>query len=284
MSTSLLEALDFTWNQDLLSRTQFIRLSTYEKLCKCISDYAVCAFAFMLRVGNHNRHYKKILPTHNAYVKAHSSLPSNEKVILIIHTKNELPVSPEGYEELEKQSQYKIVFRQIESEKEIAEVLDQLKKQSNQIKALWIRAHGYPQQIILDNQFGISITCNSLFQANFLHTQLNKLDTDAPIILESCFTGKKMPQGQENMAQFISRAANGRPVYAPSREALVIDKTVTFSQEKGFHVAIEGIKASTKFAKGSFLRRMHAVWLAYRGVKEEITRKFVSGTFVNPLT
>lgn len=139
--------------------------------------------------------------------------------------------------------------------------------------------------MLLDEQFGTTITCRGQhddYAEKLLMDQFDKLEADAPIILESCYTGQEMAEGQENMAQFISRAANRRTVYAPSREALPIDKTVTFSQEHGFNVGIKGIKASTKFAKGSFLRRMHAVWLGFRGIQEDITRKFVAGNPVNP--
>ena len=156
---------------------------------------------------------------------------------------------------------------------------------NNKIKALWVRAHGTPLAISLSRYAEINVAPPGQFDQifgierirkarMFLQDQLKKLEPDAPVVLESCYTGQKMEDNKENIAQFIANVAGGRKVYAPSREAIPINKSMTYTPEQGFKVIIKSFQSSTYFAKGSCLGRICAVWHAFRNHLEDITCEF----------
>jgi hypothetical protein len=294
MATSIIDALDFRWNHtnDFLWQLQFQKLPLREKICKVISDYAVYIFAYILGADDLTKLGEKKTPletknTYDLYINKHNSylLPYHKSIILILNGEGHIATSPETFQQLEDQSQCKIVFHDIRKLEDIAEIISSLRNRSNQIRALWIRAHATPETITF-HQYEEGLDIRPLTETEqIIGSQriektkkilqiLNQLEPDAPIILESCSTGQKMEEGKENIAQFISRAAGGRKVYAPTREALVIDKTITYTKEKGFNVVINGLKSSTYFSKGSLMSRITAVWHAYRNHQEEITCEY----------
>lgn len=290
-TTSLLEALDFTWNHngDMLYHLQNSKLSVGEKICKRINDYIVYLFALVLGVDtfkkiSDKRISVKTIEDYEKYVNRHSHISlQNQSVILILNGENDIPVSHQIFERLEQQSNCKIKFVKIEDLNNIKRELESLKKANNTIRALWIRAHGTPVsidfaigaevQIAQATPFDQSVNEQQIENTRlYLTEQLKELALDAPIILESCFTGQERESGKENMAQFFASAAGGRKVYAPSREALSIDN-ISYT-ERGFNVKIKSFQSSTYFAKGSCLARMCVIWHAFRNHQVDITCEF----------
>lgn len=295
MNTTLLEALDFSWNHanDWMYQIQQKNLPIGARISKTINDYVVYLFASILGINTQEkiaskRTSLKTATEYNEYVSNNSYVNlRNQSVILILNGELDIPVSPESYRELEKQSGCKIKFKKVRNLDEISFELEALKKSNNKIKALWIRAHGTPFSVTFNEftKINIDLSGDTQFEQEFLRKEIEKtrlflqqqlkhLEHDAPIILESCFTGQKVEAGKENMAQFIANAAGGRKVYAPSREALPIDKGITYTSEKGFKVIIKSFQSSTYFAKGSCLSRICAIWHAFRHHEEEITCEF----------
>lgn len=292
MSTSLLQALDFSWDHssDMLWQAKNLELSIWERMSRRISDYAVYIFAYLLGVEIGKLAAKRIpaetKTQYDEYVSKNSYLElKNQPVILVLNGEQDIAAPPENFQQLEEQSRCKIVFLKAAKLTGISVFIDNLKKSSNQIKLLWVRAHGTPFSInfggFIDERLDITSNDDRAEEYNrqeiektqrFIQEQFNQLEPDAPIILESCFTGQETSAGEKNIAQFIADAVK-RKVYAPSREALSI-KAVTFSQEEGFQVVMTGFQNSTYFAQGSFLARLSAILHAYRNHYEDITRIF----------
>jgi hypothetical protein len=277
--TSYLEATQWFWKQDIPQYIAFHKLSFCQRIAQMLQDCIVYAIARIINVHDETKVKKvskSIQDDYDNFVKARSYVPENKSIILILTIDLDLPVSIQGYKNLEEQSGFQIVFQKIYSSYDIMKFVSSVTKRSNVIKLLWIRAHG-SRQTIFFSDYGATLSCQDLSVQNMLLKALFSLDAEAPIILECCFTGQVLEnqgnkENKENIAQFIKKCANERTVYAPSREALSIDNTVTFND--GFHVTIEGIKASTRYPKMSFLARIHALWFAYRFIKEDITMKF----------
>jgi hypothetical protein len=285
MGTTLLEALDFSWNhaQDWMYQAQYQKLSIGAKAGKIISDCVVYLFASLLRVNTtekiaNRRISIKAANEYTDYVssKSYANL-RNQSVILVLNGELDIPTSPENFRRLETQSGCKIKFIKVQRFEDIKFEIESLKQCNNKIEALWIRAHGTPFSISFNQfeQINVDKTDYRIEDTRrFLQEQLEKLEQKAPIILESCFTGQKVEVGKENVAQFIASTAGGRKVYAPSREALPIGENITYVPEKGFKVVIKSFQSSTFFAKGSCLSRICAIWHAYRDHVEEITCEF----------
>ncbi len=301
MGTTLLEALDFSWNHRDDWHYQIKNRNTpiVTKIIKKLSDYIVYAFALILGVNNEEKLAKRRISLENTnlynnYVIEKENVNYHEEsIILIINGDGHIPVSTENFIRLEEQSKCKIKFVKIESLKDIELKFESLKKNNNKIKALWIRAHGTRTSINFNHSARIDIShptqfADLTFQNHYnsdcnkqdkimqllLQKQLEKLEQDSPIILESCYTGQMLENdNSQNVAQFIANTTN-LSVYAPSREALAIDDGITYDLEHGFKIKIKSIQSSTYFSKGSCLARMCAIWHAFRNHEEEITRKF----------
>jgi hypothetical protein len=279
MGTSYLEAMSFMWNHNAMERHQFYKLSGYQKICKIFVDCVVYTIAVILNVHNETKIRKN--ETHQEYdtfVQERQIIPNDKNVIVIFTIDLDLPVSIDGYKELEQN--FTIIFHTISFANDIIAFLHQVKKQSNHIKAVWIRAHGSPTNISFNEYDSDNLYCDSQIARELSIP----LDLDAIFILECCFSGRLCQE--ENIAQHIARFSNGRTVYAPSREMLSIDKTVTFSDnanalssiddarvisDKGWKVIMEGIQSSPHTG---FLGRIHALWLMKKFRREDITMKF----------
>lgn len=298
MSTTILEALDFSWNHadDRMYQVEYQNLPILAKISKIISDWIVYVFASILRIDTLEKianrrisisaaeEYKAYI-YNNSYTSLH-----NQSVILVLYGELAIPVSPESYRQLEEQSNCKIKFKEIERLEDIELELESLKRCNNKVKALWIRAHGTPFSITFNQDTRISIgptglekldSSNRMETRTFLQKQLRQLEPDAPIILESCYTGQEMEVGKENVAQFIASVAGGRKVYAPSREALPIDKSIEYVPGQGFRVMIKSLQSSACFAQGSIFARMCAVWHAFCMNEEDITGEFTAENLVH---
>jgi hypothetical protein len=134
---------------------------------------------------------------------------------------------------LKKQTKYTVICKTIDSVEQLHEVVSQVATdQKNKIQSLWIRAHGYPEGFSLSNQTPTNIktpdisemNCGNHMFARFspvnslLTNSISLLSKDATIVLESCSTGKPLPNRQLNIAQKISALAGGRKVFAPTRD------------------------------------------------------------------
>lgn len=269
------------WGQYL----EFQNLSLRQKITRLVSDYTIKFFAYVLGVKISGRNVEVVGKRYDEYANAkeqNSSYCRDQKVILVLHIKGSIPTEPTYFKELEKQSEYKVVFKEVDSVEQASKGMTDLKKNGCKIEALWIRAHGTPTTITFRRDFIITDELNIKPQDGSIEFNLKKvtsfceaidqnLELEAPIILESCFTGKPMLAEEENIATFISRVAH-RKVFAPKREALNIDGGVTYSKEKGFNVEIKSFQADRYFTPLSFLAKLSAVWLAFRGYKEDITQ------------
>jgi len=289
--TSFLEAVDYQWNHkgDYFWEWRQGQKPIHERVGKIVSDYVVFIFAYLLGLNNlENKAIKRTSAQtkedYEKYVKERQySKPKNSSVILVLMGEDDLVTSPATFEELERQSGYKVVFEKMDLDL-FPYRIDALKKNSSKIEALWIRTHGMPTQMIFDCYGScIEVPKHSWEEKQLkiyktFKTQFSKLEEQAPIILESCHTGQEIPsekgETQENIAQVIARLAGGRTVYAPSREALPIDRGVTFSKDEGFSVTMKSTTSCKSFGKGSLLGRLCAVWHLFRDHEEAVTRKF----------
>jgi hypothetical protein len=282
-STHLLEAFDFDWDHtgDILWGLKNQNNPVWMRIGKRISDYIVYYVALVLRVDVDSLARKSISEItrreYKTYVETHRWTDfRNEKVILILNGEADLPTSPEKFQQLERQSQCKVLFVKVSELKDISGTIDTLKRQGNTIQVLWIRAHGFPQSILFSPYCQLKITPapyepyvytpNELCEKHF-----KKLEANTPIILESCNTGQDMPEGQENIAQCIAKLAQ-RKVIAPMMQTLPID--ITYSNGD-FHVMMKSIKPASYFAKGSLFARLEAVWHAYWNHQIEISCVFL---------
>lgn len=280
--TNLLNALDFSWNHQGESEILYR---------KVIDDCIVYLFALILGMDNLKKiSDKKISQSeiidYIIYMEDHSHItPKNQSVILILNGQYDLAVSPDCFRRLEKESNSVIKFVKIEKMDQIEYEIEHLKKDNNQIKALWIRAHGTPVSIGFSSGAKIKIEPNTILEDQVIQKEINKsqvflkkqfdqLEPDAPIILESCSTGKKRANGKENIAQVIFSASGGRTVYAPSEDTLSIDKSISYDESQGFKVNFKAFQPSTYFAKNSMLARMSAIWHAYLNHEIDITCEF----------
>lgn len=286
--TTLLDA--FRIQEDIpwwIQYQEFQNLPFRKKITRLVSDYTIKFFAYVLGVKISGRNVKAVGKRYDEYANAKEQNPSfyhHQKVILVLHIKGSIPTEPTHFRELEKQSGCKVVFKEADSIEEASKGMTDLKKNGCKIEALWIRAHGTSTTITFQGNFTTDalnikpdsdlIDLNLKKVTSFCKSISENLELEAPIILESCFTGKPMLAGEENIATFISRVAQ-RKVFAPKREALNIDDGVTYSKEKGFHVKIRSFQADRYFTPLSFLAKLSAVWLAFRGYKEDITQVII---------
>jgi hypothetical protein len=280
--TTLLDA--FRIQEDIpewVKYREFQNLSLGQKITRLVSDYAINFFAYVLGVKISGRNVEAIAKRYDEYANAqvqNSSFCQDQKVILVLHIKGSIPTEPTHFEELEKQSGCKVVFKEAGSVEQAIQGMTDLKINRCTIETLWIRAHGTPTKITFQGVVSEDVLnikpqhCQT--ETSFCEAIDQNLELKAPIILESCFTGKPMPEGEENIATFISRFAK-RKVFAPKREALNIDGGVTYSEKKGFNVKIKSFQADRYFTPLSFLARLSAVWLAFRGYKEDITQVII---------
>jgi len=145
--TSLIEAMHFSWNYSP------IEIAANYKQSLLVSDIFIFTFATLLGIGSLDKLHAKltILSTvteYDDYISTKSQTnPRNESVILIVNGEMDNPVDPQTYKQVEEQSNYKIVFAKVKELKDISTVIADLKRSSNQIKGLWIRAHGTPTSI-----------------------------------------------------------------------------------------------------------------------------------------
>lgn len=281
-STHLVEALDFDWEHtgDNLWWQENQNHPVWTRIGKKVSDYIIYGVAHLLRVYAGPLAGKSISEVayreYKTYVETHQAIDfRNKKVILILNGEADLPVSPEKFQQLERQSQCKILFVKVSELKNISDTIDTLKRQGNTIQALWIRAHGLPQSIHFASYCKLDITPSSpkidvQTTTEFCKKHFKKLEANNPIILESCNTGQDMPEGQENIAQSIAKLAQ-RKVIAPLMPTLPID--IAYSNGD-FHVTMKSIKPASFFPKGSLFARLEAVWHAYWNRQIEITRVF----------
>jgi hypothetical protein len=283
--TTLLDA--FRIQEDIPGWVQYLEfqnLSLRQKITRLVSDYTIKFFAYVLGVKISGRNVEAVGKRYDEYANAkeqNSSYCHYQKVILVLYIKGSIPTEPTHFKELEKQSGCKVVFKEADSVEEASKGMTDLKKNGCKIEALWIRAHGTPTTITFQGDFTTDalnikpqdglIDFNLKKVTSFCEAIDQNLELEAPIILESCFTGKPMLAEEENIATFISRVAQ-RKVFAPKREALNIDGGVTYSKEKGFNVEIKSFQADRYFTPLSFLAKLSAVWLAFRGYKEDITQ------------
>lgn len=291
--TNLPNALDFSWNHqgDIPYYLKNKNLPIAQQISKIIDDYIVYLFALTLGMDNLKKiSDKKISQSeiidYITYVEEHShTSPKNQSVILILNGQYDIAVSPDCFRRIGKESNSVIKFVTIEEMDQIEYEINRLKKDNNQIKALWIRAHGKPVSISFSRGAEIKITPNSVLEDQvsqkeikntsvFLQKQFNQLETNAPIILESCSTGKKRVNGKKNIAQVIFSTSGGRTVYAPSEDTLSIDKNISYDESQGFKVNFKTFQPSTYFAKNSMLARMSAIWHAYLNHEIDITCEF----------
>lgn len=134
---------------------------------------------------------------------------------------------------LKKQTKYTVICKTIDSVEQLDEVVSQIAtQQNNRIRSLWIRAHGHPGGFSLSDQTPTNIKTPDICELNcgthmfamfspvnrLLTNSISLLSKDATIVLESCSTGKPLPNRQLNIAQKISALAGGRKVFAPTRD------------------------------------------------------------------
>ena len=275
------DAMNFAWAQrDLTSYLKFQSLSPWEKVGRLVADGVVYAFSCLVGA----KLYGSKVPEekqkeYDGFIlnKSVSSV-KNQSVILVLIGDNDLITSKETFEQVENQSESTMVFVRVSSLEDASKAINTLKKSSCQIQALWIRAHGTPDSInFMEGSSGLSISPNGPYAVDetnkFLETLDEKLEKEAPIILESCHTGSVVAEG-ENIATAIARIAR-RKTYAPSREARAIEKGVSYSKGSGFKVVIEGDKSSKSFKKGSFCSRIMAIWHHCMNRREDITCEFL---------
>jgi hypothetical protein len=286
--TTLLDAFRIQEDVPLwIQQREFQNLSLWQKITRLVSDYTIKFFAYVLGVKISGRNVEVVGKRYDEYANAkeqNSSHCHHQRVILVLHIKGSIPTEPTHFQELEKQSGCKIVFKEADSVEEASNSMTYLKKNGCKIETLWIRAHGSPTTITFQGDFYTDalnikpddglIDFHLQKVTSFCEAIDQNLELEGPIILESCFTGKPMLAGEENIATFISRVAK-RKVFAPKREALNIDGGVTYSEEKGFNVEIKSFQADRYFTPGSFLAKLSAVWLAFRGYKEDITQVII---------
>jgi len=207
----------------MLWQAKNLELSIWERMSRRISDYAVYIFAYLLGVEIGKLAAKRIpaetKTQYDEYVSKNSYLElKNQPVILVLNGEQDIAAPPENFQQLEEQSRCKIVFLKAAKLTGISVFIDNLKKSSNQIKLLWVRAHGTPFSInfggFIDERLDITSNDDRAEEYNrqeiektqrFIQEQFNQLEPDAPIILESCFTGQETSAGEKNIAQFIEK-------------------------------------------------------------------------------
>lgn len=118
---------------------------------------------------------------------------------------------------------YPVAFEIVSSIEDVANCVERARLQNNQIKALWLRAHGNPHEMTLDKDKSLSIDNTWMLEHHF-----NLLEPEAFIILDSCSTGRKNPYYM-NLAQNIASYARKKTIISSSEDTLSfsmkIDKT-----------------------------------------------------------
>lgn len=97
------------------------KLSFGQKMIKLISDCAIKLFATVLGVKLESRNVKALSHQYDTYTSAleqNADLCRDKKVILVLHIRGSIPTNPKHFQTLEKQSEYKVVFKETESVKE----------------------------------------------------------------------------------------------------------------------------------------------------------------------
>ena len=149
--TTLLDAFriqeDTSW---WTQRREFQDLSLGQKITRVVGDYTIKFFAYVLGVKISGRNVKAVGQRYDEYTNAKEQVSNqchDQKVILILHIKENIPTEPKYFLELEEQSGCKIVFKKVSSVEEAIKGITTLKKNNCKIEALWIRAHGTPTTI-----------------------------------------------------------------------------------------------------------------------------------------
>lgn len=137
-----------------------------------------------------------------------------------------------------KEHNYKVVFKKISKIDEIEKNIRKVHRNKNNIKAIFIRAHGSPEVIELGNTKVIEGSINA-YNAHSLSSAFHKLNPGTPIVLDSCRTAGIPKDKSINIAQRISHVAKHCNVIAASRsltyESLTYDKKNPLTNFR-FHV------------------------------------------------
>jgi hypothetical protein len=136
---------------------------------------------------------------------------------------------------LHNQDHTHIVYKDISSIEDMYSFINQIKEQNNQIKGLWIKAHGSSNGFKLgksqegkttylsncEGQFENEYAGHKFIKKNSIKIEkiLNNLSLNSSIILESCSTGKIDSLGNFSIAQTIATLAPQCTVFAPCQDA-----------------------------------------------------------------
>jgi len=123
-----------------------------------------------------------------------------------------------------------VIRYNISSVREINEHASNLKLKGRKISALIIRAHGSQELMILGPKNPSQIYAITPIAKIFLKETFDNLEPDAPIILESCSTGKLDENGR-CIAKSIANYAK-RTVFAPNEDAEAISVRYTLKKDK----------------------------------------------------
>lgn len=144
-------------------------------------------------------------------------------------------------QKIKQDGNYELITLEVESVQGIVSAIEQMSKQGNRIKTLYLHLHGSPRAMQLSeipsepNWDDLSFISNLEPLKPYCVPPLKKafslLEEDATIIMQSCSTGNIDSEGTVCMAQTLAGIAEGRKVFAPickssaSRTELVFSET-----------------------------------------------------------
>lgn len=108
---------------------------------------------------------------------------------------------------------YALAYEKVSNLKDVAKSIERVLMRNNQIKAIWIRGHGNPESIGLDNESELNMRNVALLTHHF-----RQIDPKGCIILDACSTAGEKSKGDLNIAQKIALLVEGRKVIAPSQD------------------------------------------------------------------
>lgn len=138
---------------------------------------------------------------------------------------------------------YTAVYQDISKISDITYLIDQLKQQNNQIKVIWLRAHGNSEKIKIGPEDQDEIGSTTLPN---LSQSLQQIDKAACIVLQSCATAQQL-QEEEPIAKQIAKCIPGRTIFAAHAKLYgVLNTEITelkpFTVE--FHTGIDRIEVT----------------------------------------
>lgn len=112
------------------------------------------------------------------------------------------------------EKKYAVVLRSVGSIDDMNKVINEIKAKGQKISQLWLSAHGDADRIFLSAENGQN---ELITQENIKNLNLNELEADASIYLDSCNTGKNYKAFHISIAEYFQFYAGSlRKVYAPN--------------------------------------------------------------------